>query len=290
MAIDTLQYKIRKGKSALMVDMSVFPEDLPPQYRDGASVDGYCSFCRDMMSALKGKVPALRFSLGFASLLGVDGPHRLSELLRKASAMGFYVLLDVPEIMYPAMADFTARSVWGEDGLYPCDGVRISAYLGSDMIRPFLPLAKEKKKDLFVLVRSHNKSAGELQDLLSGSRLVHAAAADYVNRFSEDTIGKSGFARVAVSASATSADSLRSLRSKYSRLFILADGMDRSGGNAKNASMAFDQLGHGAVCCVSSSVTCAWKKEESDGSDCMERAVEAAERHNKNLSRYFTIL
>ena len=55
-------------------------------------------------------------------------------------------------------------------------------------------------------------------------------------------------------------------------------------------SYAFDKLGHGAIACAGFSVTAAWDTDTSDGTDYVERAVQAAERMKKNLLRYITIL
>ena len=140
------------------------------------------------------------------------------------------------------------------------------------------------------MVRTSNKTAPEIQDLLTGSRLVHGAAADLVNRFGAECIGKFGYARISVVAGANSTESLRSLRNKYPKLFLLVDDMDYSGCNAKNCSFAFDKFGHGAAVCAGPTITMAWKNAESDGSDYLEQALAAAERMKKNLTRYVTVL
>ena len=88
-------------------------------------------------------------------------------------------------------------------------------------------------------------------------------------------------------AGASSGDSLRALRSKYSRLFLLLDGYDYPNANAKSCSYAFDKLGHGAAACAGESILTAWKDAEGDWA---ELAVAAAERMKKNLNRYVTIL
>ena len=153
-----------------------------------------------------------------------------------------------------------------------------------------MPYCKKLKKDIFVITRTANKSAPELQDLLAGSRLVHAAAADHVNRYGGGTEGKFGYTQVGVLAGASSAESLRALRTKYPRLFLLLDGYDYPNANAKNCSYAFDKFGHGAVACGGQSITCAWKQAESDGSDWLVHSLAAVERMKKNLTRYVTIL
>ena len=66
---------------------------------------------------------------------------------------------------------------------YPCDAVTINGYLGGDSVNPFLALLPGRGKSLFVLVKTSNRSSVEVQDLLTGGRLVHTAMADLVNRW-----------------------------------------------------------------------------------------------------------
>lgn len=288
MSVDYLQEKVRKLKNPSMVELNLCPADLPSQYSPDAA--GYGAFCRDLLSGLKGIIPAVRVCFASFALLGAEGMEALTQVLRTAKELDYYVAMDAPELLSAKMAGITAEAVFGDKSIYPCDGLIISGYAGSDVIKPFLPYCKDGKKDIFVVARTANKSAPELQDLLSGGRIVHAAAADHVNRYGSDTAGKFGYTRVGILAAASSAESLRSLRSKYPRLFFLMDGFDYPNANAKNCSYGFDKFGHGAVACASTSITCAWKQAESDGADFMDQAVSAAERMKKNLTRYVTIL
>ena len=113
------------------------------------------------------------------------------------------------------------------------------------------------------------------------------AKADIVNRFTQPLITRCGYSQIAVMAGASSADSLRTLREKYKDIFILVDGCDYPNANAKNCSFAFDKLGHGAAACAGLSVLSAWQETEGD---CVDLAVQAAQRLKKNLTRYITIL
>ena len=267
MSIDILQEKIRKLKNPSVVELMLPLTDLPPRYAHDAK--GYGEFCRDLLGGLKGIIPAVRLSFGVFALLGGDG---------------------LQELLSPTAAQITAEAFFGGETDYPCDGLVVSGYLGSDIIKPFLPGCREGKKDLFVAARTGNKSAPELQDLLCGSRLVHTVAVDLINRFAPETMGKLGYSRIGALTAASSAESLRSLRGKYPRVFFLVDGYDSPSANAKNCSYAFDRLGHGAVVCAGETITCAWKQAQSDGGDFLEQAVAAAERMKKNLTRYVTIL
>ena len=288
MAIDILQDKIRKTKNASLVELALPLSDLPPRFPRTA--EDYGIFCRELLEGLRDYVGGVRVSFAAFALLGAEGMEQLQKTLEAAMALDYYVLLDAPEIASPRMAAVTAETLLGEGSGYPCHGLLIPGYAGSDIIKPFLPYCKKGKKDLFVVARTANKSAPELQDLLAGSRLVHAAAADHVNRYGAGTEGKFGYTQVGVLAAASSAQSLRDLRTKYPRLFLVVDGYDYPNANAKNCANAFDKFGHGAVVCGGTGITCAWKQAESDGADWLSHAQAAAERMKKNLTRYVTIL
>lgn len=291
MSIDRLQEKIRKMKNPLVVDFSVLPEHVPPQIMEhaGSFPQAYKQFCIELLEGLKTTVPAVRFDFGVFALLGADGLMILEEVLSCAKAQGYYVILDGVESLSAMNAARAAEMLLGEDCKWRFDGLVLTANIGSDALKPYVSMLKESGKDIFAVVRTSNKSASETQDLLTGSRLAHMAKADIVNRFAEPLVGRSGYSQVAFLAAASSADSLRSLRSKYKNVFLLLDGCDYPNANAKNCSFAFDKLGHGAAACAGLSVTAAWRDCDT-AEDYVQQAVSAAERHKKNLNRYITIL
>lgn len=290
MAVDTLQLKMKKVGNPLVLNLAVYPEDIPESVMktQGNLTEACRAFCRDLLQGMKGEIAAVRFSMLHFSLFGLQGQELLADCLKYAASLGFYTMLDIPGIYTQEESAFAVQSIWGEQSLFPCDAILISGYGGSDVIKPFVSCCENQKKDLFVIARTANKTAGEIQDLLTGSRMVHMAATDYINRFSGSTVGKYGYSRIGVQISATNSDSVRMIRTKYKNLFLLIDGMDFSGANAKNCSYGFDNLGHGAAVCVSSSVIRAWQDAQTE--DYVACAVEAVRKAGNRLSRYVTIL
>lgn len=287
MSVDMLQEKIRKLKCPIILDLSVNADHFPPQIRQGRTeLEAYETVCREVMDSLKGIVPAVRFSFDRFALM--DGLQTLSVLLKLAAELGYYVLLDAPAVNTPWAAQ-RAAELLGEESRYVCHGMIADPYIGSDAIKPFLPACKVGKS-VFFAVRSPNKSAVELQDLMTGSRLVHVAAADLVNRFGEPVLGKSGYSHVGLLTAATNANSVLGLRNKFKRMFLLVDGLDYPGGNGKNASYGFDRFGHGCAVSVGPEIVAAWQKEETDGTEYTQQARKAAERIRNNFTRYVSIL
>ena len=288
MSIDKLQARIRKLKNPSVIDFTVTKDQIPPHLFDAQEnfVNAYGVFSRDVLNALKDMVPAVRFSYGFFSLFGPEGLTLLRELMDAAKSYGYYVLLDVFEFPLVQSSEFAAE-VFSH---LPADGYVCFQYSGVDAVKSYAAMCKNTEKSLFVNLRTPNKSASQLQDLMTGSRLVHMAATEIVSRLGEQQLGKSGFAQIAGVGAANAADSLRQLRSKHKNMFIMVDGYDYPNANAKNCSVAFDSLGHGAIVCAGCSVTAAWQEEDVDPRNYLESCVRAAEKMRKNILRYITIL
>lgn len=284
MSIDILQKKIRKLKNPIIVDFTMTQDDIEPGILEeaGAFLPAYEKVCTELMDALSGVIPAVRFDFGCFAFFGADGLNTLDRLLKLAKKRDFYVVLKGMDFDNPVAAA-------GAMNMH-CDGVAILPYLGSDNMRNYTALLNDSGKSLFVTLRTPNRSASEVQDLMTGSRLVHHAAADVLWRLGEPFTGKCGYTQIAGTAAANAPESIRILRSKYNRLFLLVDGYDYSNANAKNCSFAFDQFGHGAIVCSGTGVTAAWKTAEGSNVSYVDAALEAVRRMQKNILRYITVL
>lgn len=286
MSVEKLQEKIRRTKNPSVLDLSLRQELIPDSIMEatGDLCQAAEFYGKVLLQALKGIIPAVRISYGYYALMGKDGLSAFHGLLDAAKSEGFYVFVDAISLYSEKQAASAAEFFLD----LPCDGLIVSGYDGSDMLKPYAQKLKETGKSLFVVLRSANKSASQLQDLMTGSRLVHIAAADTVNRMGEGLVGRSGYSQLGGVGAANAADSLRTMRSKYKNLFLLVDGYDYANANAKNCSFAFDKLGHGAAVCACDTLAGAWKEEGSG--EYAVCTVAAAERMKKNLTRYITVL
>ena len=199
-------------------------------------------------------------------------------------------MLDLPELFSHHDAELVADAILDENSEWQADGLVLSGYIGSDAVKPFAEKIRSSDKDIFLVLRTANRSAGEIQDLRTGSRLVHAVMADLAKRMGDGTLSVCGFNRIGGVCSANAADSLQMLRAKYPNMFLLVDGYDYSVVNAKNASLAFNNLGYSGLVCVGRTVVSAWQIEDGMQMNPIERAIRATERIRKNLLRYISIL
>ena len=278
MSIDALQNKIRKRKNPSALTIAPSRDQIPEGMEMGPYLCALLGGLRELVSAVR---------IDPAAFLLAGEMDAFDAVVKKAGELGYYVILDWTRMETPAQAKESAERILKEER-WPCDAVVISGYAGTDVIRHWFKAAG-KNKDVYVAVKTANKSGSELQDLQTGGRFVYTAAADLVSRMGDAAVERCGYSRLGVLAGAYNASSLKTLREKYPRLFLLVDGLDQTGCNAKNASYAFDRLGHGALVCAGESIVAAWKEAE-EGTDPVAAAEEAAERMKRNVTRYVTVL
>ena len=304
--MDVLQEKIRKMKNPTMLGLDPMPALIPPQVLQrafaahGETPQGlaaaYLEFGRAILEALRETVPAVKVQPVCFEVLGGAGTAAVQELCAYAKELGYYVVLDAMRGDAPHIAELYAQALFGGmkigETAYracECDAVTLNGYRGSDAVRPYLPYCRDGGKDVFVLVKSVNRSGREVQDLMAGDRLVHTAMADLAMRWSEELYGRCGYSAVGALLGADGRV-LSAMRAKYDRLFFLVTGYGVQGGTAKPVANAFDRFGHGAIVSASRSILGAWQKAGSDGSDWAEQARQAALKMRDDISKYVTVM
>ena len=200
MSIDALQSKIRKMKNPTMVCICPYYDQIPAYLRENAraefgdtlraAAEACLAFSCGILDALADIVPAVSVETACFTALGADGTTAMQQVLNYATQKGYYVLLDAMRCDIAPNAELLAQSCFGliqvgDYGYRPyvCDGVLLSSYLGSDAVKPFTRFCAEGR-NVFLLAHSSNKSAREVQDLLSGDRVVYQVMADLAMRWS----------------------------------------------------------------------------------------------------------
>ena len=275
MSIDALQNKIRKKRNPSAVVLAPSRGMIP----EGREAGEY--LCA-LLDALKDLVPAVRLDPAAFWIGGCM--DAFVPVLEKAGELGYYVILDWTRLEHPTEAKESAERILKEE-CWPCDAVVVNGYTGTDGVKHWFKAAG-KAKDVYVVVKTANKSGSELQDLQTGGRFVYTAAADLISGLGDGAADRCGYSRLAVMAGAYNGASLKTLREKYPKLFLLVDGLEAGNANARNASFAFDNMGYGALVC--SNLLTAWI--ENPANDPIEEVVAAAQRMRRNVTTYVTVL
>lgn len=226
---------------------------------------------------------AVKPQVAFYEQLGPHGVDCYEQTIALAHEYGLLVIGDIKRGDIGSTASAYANAHLGSDADdAKADAVTVNPYLGTDSMSPFLSAVKEHQAGLFVLVRTSNPSAGELQDLpLRDSRLVHEAVADLVNQWGAGSIGASGYSSVGAVVGATAPERLASLRARLPHAWFLLPGVGAQGATAHDTAAAFDARGLGAV--VNSSRAILYAYTERSDPDWSRHIRDAARRTRDEL-------
>lgn len=103
---------------------------------------------------------------------------------------------------------------------------------------------KKYGKGIFVLVKTSNKSSGELQDIVTESgEKIYEKVANLVNEWGKELIGKYGYSSISSVVGATYPKQLEELRKTMPSSYFLIPGYGAQGGKAEDIALGFDENG-----------------------------------------------
>ncbi|HAZ27731.1 TPA: orotidine-5'-phosphate decarboxylase, partial [Candidatus Acetothermia bacterium] len=183
--------------------------------------------------------------------MGLEGLRAYAATLRHIRGAGGIAIGDVKRGDIGATSAMYA--VAHLSGEFEADFVTLSPYLGFDTVAPFLPYLDRGTKGLFVLVRTSNPSAGDVQDLRPGGTPVYLHVAELIRRWGEPYTGAAGFSAMGAVVGGTYPDELAQVRAAFPSLFLLVPGYGAQGAKAEDVARAFVG-GTGAVVAASRSL------------------------------------
>jgi orotidine-5'-phosphate decarboxylase len=265
---DRLIEAVRRAGNPVLVGIDPRAEDLPPGFLaqfpgDRAGVAAALrAFGEAVVDVVAPRVPAVKFQTAFYEAYGPEGLAALHATAAHARVQGLIVLIDGKRNDIGSTAEAYARAYLGPDPAWDADAVTVNPYLGSNGITPFVAAATAAEKGIFVLVRTSNPSAGELQDLVADGRPLYRHVSEHLARWAAPLRGASGYSLVGAVVGATYPAELVALRQALQGVFFLVPGYGAQGGTAADVAAAFDTQGLGAIVNNSRGLTFAYKKPE----------------------------
>jgi orotidine-5'-phosphate decarboxylase len=216
--------------------------------------------------------------------LGAPGWRALQTTIKVAQEHGLLVIADAKRGDVPVTAAAYAQGLVGETpGPYgPTPGLGADAFtanplLGRDALEPFVEAAAQAGAGVFVLVRTSNPGAAEIQDEPPGQPL-HEKLARIVDQLGQGHRGASGLSSIGAVTGATRPDLLQRLRDLMPHAIFLLPGVGAQGGSAEDLGPAFAPHPAGGLIASSRSIVGAHKQR---GGDPAKAAAQAAEELRK---------
>lgn len=223
-------------------------------------------FASAIVDATYARAAAFKPNLSFFEALGPQGMPVLQQLIRHIHR----VAPGVPVIADAKRADIASTNNGYVDALFgflQADAVTLHPYLGHEALAPFL---KQAHKGCFILCRTSNPGAGELQDLeVDGEPLFLRLAALVARDWNTER-------NCGLVAGATYPEELALIRRRVPDLPLLIPGIGAQGGSVERTvrSAMTDNRELRALINSSRGILYA-KSEMEDKADFEERAAEA---------------
>ena len=225
-AFDNLVQKIKIMNNPTVMGLDPryekIPEFIRNQYQD--KIDAIFEYNKRLIDCVADIIPAIKPQIAFYEVFGEKGLECFRKTCRYAKEKEMIVIADIKRGDIGSTAEAYSES-YLRNKFYDIDFVTVNPYLGTDGIKPFIDDCLKENKGIFVLVKTSNKSSGELQDLeLKDGRKVYEAVADLVNTWGEGTEGESGYGVVGSVVGATYKEELDILRKRMKNSFFLVPG------------------------------------------------------------------
>jgi orotidine-5'-phosphate decarboxylase len=270
---DRLADAVERKRSQLVVGLDPQLELLPVELRGEATRGREAAagaverFCKGIVDAVAPYVAAVKPQVAFFEALGSDGWRALESVSRYAREAGLLVIADAKrsDIGSTARAYATAFLEPSNGGPPLADAVTVSPYLGRDSLDPFLAACRRDGAGLFLLVRTSNAGAAEVQDaVLSDGRPVWKHVASLVDAWGADLVGARGLSSVGAVVGATVPRIVGEARREMPRAIILLPGVGAQGATPADVARAFTSGPSSALVNASRSVIYAYRDAPPD--------------------------
>lgn len=233
---------------------------------EGAA-DALLTFNKALIDALYDIVPAVKPQCAYYEMYGWQGVKALFETIEYAKSKGLFVITDGKRNDIGTTIEAYANAHLGTVNIennqispFGADALTVNAYLGSDGILPLIDVCKEYDKGIFALVKTSNKSSGELQDQLIEGKTVYKVVGEMCESWGSELKGKYTYSGVGAVVGATYPQQLSELRNELPHTFFLVPGYGAQGGGGEDIKGAFDKDGIGAIINSSRGIMCAYQK------------------------------
>lgn len=281
MFIDTLIEKIKEKNNPSVIGLDPKIEYVPSFIKEKALkeyglnskgvAEAILLFNKKIIDAVYDIVPAVKPQIAYYEMYGIEGLRAFYETVKYAKSKGLIVIADAKRNDIGSTAEAYSTAFLGKtyldnnicEPMFDTDALTVNPYLGFDGIKPFINDCKKYEKGIFVLVKTSNKSSGQLQDLLTHQgKSVYEIIAEYVHEWGADLIGKNGYSSIGAVVGATYPNQAKILRKIMKNSYILVPGYGAQGGTARDAAHAFNSDRLGAIVNASRSIMCAYQSDK----------------------------
>lgn len=273
MIIDKLFEEVEKYGHVCLgldTDVSYIPDDFLKNYN--SIEDGIFGFNREIIDATLDTVSCYKVQIAYYEALGIKGLMAYKKTLEYLRSKGKIIIADIKRGDISKTAEMYAKGHF--EGDFESDFITLSPYMGLDSIDPYLSYVKDKEKGLFLLVRTSNPGAKDIQYIDDkNNNKIYEVVGDKLNTLGEKYLGECGYSSIGGVVGCTHRDESLKIRKSLDKMFFLVPGYGAQGGTAEDVALTLKN-GNGGVVNSSRGILLAYKKKENEGkyfSECARK-------------------
>jgi orotidine-5'-phosphate decarboxylase len=276
--IQKLMEKIKKTNAPIVVGLDPKMQFIPQHIQAkafaeyGETLEGAAEaiwqFNKEIIDEIYDLIPAVKPQVAMYEQFGIPGMIAFKKTIDYCKEKELIVIGDIKRGDIGSTSEAYAvghigKVKVGNTEIKPFDEdfITVNPYLGSDGILPFIKVAKEEKKGLFILVKTSNPSSGELQDQEIDGKPLYEIVGEYVAKWGEMHMGDE-YSYVGAVVGATYPEMGEKLRKIMPKAFILVPGYGAQGGKGKDLVHFFREDGFGAIVNSSRGIIAAYQNKE----------------------------
>jgi orotidine-5'-phosphate decarboxylase len=228
--------------------------------------------CAQVIEAVAEHCVAVKLQVACFERLGAPGWDALAQAITYARRHGLLVIADAKRGDIDVTAAAYAQAYFGETdtpfGMLPslgADAMTVNPLLGADSLEPLIGAARGAGGGLFVLTRTSNPGAADIQELaLAGGGTVSDRVAALVDELGAPGVGEHGVADIGAVVGATAPERLAHLRELMPHTPFLLPGVGAQGGKVQALAAAFAPGPAGGLIAASRAIVFAHERVGGD--------------------------
>ncbi|MFM8978860.1 MAG: orotidine-5'-phosphate decarboxylase [Planctomycetia bacterium] len=277
---DRLEARRRERRTTLCVGIDPRLDQLPAAFRQaGDARQALTRFGLEVLEITAPYAACYKPQIAFFEAHGLPGLMAYATIVAEARRKGLLVIGDIKRGDIGTTAEAYAAGHLAPGSDFEVDAVTLNPWMGRDALAPFVKQAAAHGKGLYVLVRTSNPGAADLQDLaLAGAQeaRVFERAADLVASLGAPHVSAAtGLSAVGAVVGATGPQASAALRQRLPSTPFLVPGYGAQGATARDVAVCYRQDGSGAVINASRSIVHP-PGSDTDWRGAVEKAAKAA--------------
>lgn len=243
----------------LDTDFEYLPSEFATKYSHIS--DALFHFNKEIIDSTVDVAACFKVQIAYYEAYGMQGMEAYRKTLAYLRSQKTITIADVKRGDIAKTAEMYAQAHFSGD--FEADFMTVNPYMGMDTITPFLSFVKNKEKGLFVLIRTSNEGARDIEYLpTEKNQRVYNSVGEKINNLGKEFVGNSGFSSIGGVMGCTHADEAKAVREALDTTFFLIPGYGAQGGKAEDIAL-YLKNGNGGVVNASRSILLAYKKEEN---------------------------